>query len=62
MRGVSRILPLAALVLPAAGVRSPAQAVVGQPMNVSWQLRNNTAVLQSVEISAQPSSEYLTLT
>merc|ERR1719324_860983 len=29
MRGVSRILPFAAPVLPAAGVRSPAQAVVG---------------------------------
>ena len=43
MRGVSRLLPLAALVLPAAGVRSPAQAVVGEPddlvdssYTVSW--------------------------
>ena len=36
---------------------TPAQAVVGKPMAVRWQLRNNTAVLQTVEISAQPSSE-----
>ena len=43
MRGVSRILPFAALVLPAAGVRSPAQAVVAEPddlvdstYTVSW--------------------------
>ena len=46
MRGVSRILPFAALVLPAAGVRSPAQAVVGEPddlvdssYTVSWMVK-----------------------
>ena len=46
VRGVSRLLPLAALVLPAAGVRSPAQAVVGEPddlvdssYTVSWMVK-----------------------
>ena len=46
MRGVSRLSPLAALVLPAAGVRSPAQAVVGEPdylvdssYTVSWMVK-----------------------
>ena len=37
----------------------PAQAVVGEPLHLEWCIKNNTAVLQSVHISAQPSSDYL---
>ena len=38
---------------------TPAQAVVGVPMRLEWVIQNNTAVLQSVNISVQPSSDYL---